>query len=215
MVRIPARLCRVTLAQPGRRATLSRDQRPAAAAQRSVLEPDLKSDGPRYCFACPTPQPVQAKGHPPWTFKAQCLVTGRVSTAIPYERFPEFGVLTADTQTGGPFPQGPRAIEDRMSPVFEKLQRDAWALRPMLETAMARGMNVTRSTCARRNGLTCAAGFSCAIASVVSGRARRARQAILCKCITSPMPGWAARTMEEAATICRSAHRRHHGAPPV
>ena len=58
----------------------------------------LDRTGPKVILAQPTPTPVVRNGHAPFTFKAQCLVTGRLSRAIPYERYTEFGILTEDAR---------------------------------------------------------------------------------------------------------------------
>jgi hypothetical protein len=92
--------------------------------------PVLDSTGPKRIFKVRTPMPVRLKGHPPWTFKAQCLTTGRVSTPIPYERYIEFGVFTEYATTGGPFPEGPQDIEDRIRPKLDALLAQLDQVRP-------------------------------------------------------------------------------------
>jgi hypothetical protein len=94
----------------------------------------LDKTGPKIVVATATPAPVQDKGHPPFTFKVQSLATGRLSRAIPYERLIEFGVMTEDTKTGGPFRREPLPVEDRIAPVIRRLSADRERFAPFWDT---------------------------------------------------------------------------------
>jgi 5-methylcytosine-specific restriction endonuclease McrA len=95
----------------------------------------LDQTGPKVVIAQPTPLPVQGKGHTPFLFRLQCLITGRLSRAIPYERLIEFGVLTEDTRSGGPFRREKLAVENRVAPAIHDLTVAQARYAPFWESA--------------------------------------------------------------------------------
>lgn len=54
------------------------------------------------------------KGYPEWSFRFQCLTTGRQSKFIKMEDYPSFGITKSDRETGGSFTER-LEIEDRIA----------------------------------------------------------------------------------------------------
>jgi hypothetical protein len=54
------------------------------------------------------------KGYPEWSFRFQCLTTGRQSKFIKMEDYPSFGITKADRENGGTFSER-LEIDDRIS----------------------------------------------------------------------------------------------------
>lgn len=170
----------------------------------------LDQTGPKMVIATRTPEVVQAKGHPPFTFKVQCSVTGRMSRAIPYERMIEFGVLTADTRDGGMFPREKFDVVDRVSPVMLKLQDELITVAPYLDSPGApwheRYSEYLRSDewLDIRGRVLKRDKFRCRW----SGKSARAGDPLQVHHLTYERVGCEA--MEDLITVCRSAHKAHH-----
>lgn len=170
----------------------------------------LKSSGPKRVFAEATPYPVVKQGHSKFTFRVQCLVTGRKSQAIPYERLIEFGVLTEDTETGGPFPIGEVEIEDRISAKLRALEDRLVSVRPVwTEPGLSWGERYQeylkseqwaeiREQVLRRDSYRCQ----------WTGKASRPGDPLQVHHLTYERVG--REEMQDLVTVCRSAHRAHH-----
>jgi hypothetical protein len=172
----------------------------------------LDSCGQKFVFALPTPPPVVRQGHARWTFFAQCLTTGRVSTAIPYERLLEFGVMTADLHTGGSFPRGRQAVEDRIAPEIARLQAELNELHPRWddpstipwperygEYLQSEDWLALRQQVLRRDNHRC----------VHTGKAKRPDDPLQVHHKTYERVG--REDLGDLETVCLSWHRRHHG----
>lgn len=170
----------------------------------------LNRAGPKVVIATRTPKVVQEQGHPPFTFKLQCGVTGRMSQAIPYERLIEFGILTADTKDGGPFPKQKLEIEDRIAPLVSRLDGDRskvapywdgpglpWDLR-YSEYLQSEQWLELREQVLKRDKYRCQ----------WTGKSSRPGDPLQVHHMTYDRVG--CERMEDLITVCRSAHQAHH-----
>jgi hypothetical protein len=170
----------------------------------------LDRPGPKVVIATPTPAVVRGQGHPAWTFKVQCLVTGRLSRAIPYERLIEFGVFKGDLATGGKFPREKYFVEDRVRPLLHDLyaQRDrvapvwdvpgtSWHER-YDEYLRSEEWLALRQQVLRRDKYRCRH----------TGKASRPGDPLQVHHLTYERVG--AERLDDLITLCRSAHRRLH-----
>lgn len=170
----------------------------------------LDSTVPKIVFGTPTPKPVQDKGHAPFTFKLQCLVTGRVSRAIPYERLIEFGVFSYETR----YPFGHQAekldIKDRISPLLARLQTEISAVAPYwdspgltwheryAEYLCSDEWLALRQRVLKRDRHRC----------TISGKSSRPDDPLQVHHLTYVRVG--REDMDDLITVCRSAHRQLH-----
>lgn len=172
----------------------------------------LDSVGPRQVIVERTQEAARRQGHTPFCFRLQCLVTGRVSRIIPYERFIEFGILSADATTGGPFPLGRQPVTDRISPVLEKLQTRLDDVRPCWDDSMigepwsqrydeylhSPQWLSLRERVLRRDKYRC----------TVTGKAREPGDPLQVHHLTYDRIG--CESLDDLVTICRSQHKQIH-----
>lgn len=170
----------------------------------------MDSTCPKLVVALPTPVPVQRRGHPPYTFKLQCRITGRLSQAIPYERFIEFGILTCDTEDGGPFQKGPFEVEDRLAPVAARLNVELEEVKPQwdapgepwdqryTEYLQSEEWLALRTRVLKRDGHRCQ----------WTGKSARPGDPLQVHHLTYERVG--CEHLDDLVTVCRSAHRAHH-----
>jgi hypothetical protein len=175
----------------------------------------LESTGPKIVIATPTPKPVQAKGHAPFSFKVQCLITGRLSRIIPYERLVEFGVLTHETTYPGGYQNIPLEIEDKISPVIGVLQERIASVRPLWvgvdtpwhvrydEYLQSEQWLMIRAQVLRRDGYRCR----------MSGKVNHPGDPLQVHHLTYDRVG--CESLDDLIAICRSTHRKLHGAVAV
>jgi hypothetical protein len=167
--------------------------------------------GPKLVIATKTPPPVVRMGHAPFTFKVQCLVTGRLSRAIPYERLIEFGVFTQDTQDGGSFAREKMDVVDRARPVADKLQEELSAVVPVsdnpgiswheryAEYLQSDQWLELRTKILRRDKYRCQ----------WTGKSMTPGDPLQVHHLTYERVG--CEHMDDLVTVCRSAHKAHHG----
>lgn len=171
----------------------------------------LDSTGPKIVIATPTPAPVRARGHAAFTFKLQCLITGRMSRAIPYERLIEFGVLTEETRHPGGYEATPLAIEDKISPLLESLHRDIAEVAPIwsgpglpwheryAEYLQSDEWLSLRLRVLARDQYRCQ----------ITGKTSQAGDPLQIHHLTYARVG--CEDLDDLITVCRSAHRLVHG----
>lgn len=171
----------------------------------------LDKYGPKIVIATSTPLPVQRQGYPPFTFKAQCLVTGRLSRAIPHERFTEFGIFTSDAYDGGSFPRVQVEVKDRMTPVIMDLESQKLDCAPTWEGPglswgerygqymRSEEWQEKRQAVLRRDKYRCQ----------WTGKSARPGDHLNVHHLTYIRVG--CEDLADLITVCRSAHAAHHG----
>lgn len=167
--------------------------------------------GPKIVIATATPLPVQRSGYPPFTFKAQCLVTGRLSRAIPHERFTEFGIFTSDAYDGGGFQRTPSDVKDRITPVILDLENQKKECAPIWEKPgipwgdrygqylRSEEWQEKRLAVLRRDKYRCQ----------WTGKSATPGDHLNVHHLTYARVG--CENLDDLVTVCRSAHRAHHG----
>lgn len=85
-----------------------------------------------------TQQVAVAKGYAPWSFRFQCLLTGRKSKFIKTEEYHLFGITKADSQSGGHYMEAAN-LPDRMQFVRDELMKKLDALRQRAFTTVSAG----------------------------------------------------------------------------
>jgi hypothetical protein len=74
-------------------------------------------------------QPIAvSRGYAPWSFRFQCLLTGRKSKFIKTEEYYLFGITKSDMLDGGHYSEV-ADIEDKMQPVRDRLMSQLTSLR--------------------------------------------------------------------------------------
>jgi hypothetical protein len=170
----------------------------------------LDRPGPKVIIATRTPAPVRAQGHAPFTFRVQCTITGRLSQPIPYERLIEFGVLTEDLQTGGPFGRDRLIVVDRITPVIQQLECEKVRYAPSWdypgtpwhdrydEYLRSEEWLTLRYQVLKRDGFRCR----------LTGKTKRPGDPLQVHHLTYERVGGEA--LDDLITVCRSAHRQLH-----
>jgi len=171
----------------------------------------LNTTGPKEVIAEPTPLPVQAKGHPPFMFRLQCKITGRMSLIVPYERMIEFGILTDDTLTGGPHSKKKLHITDRVSPLSVKLSDALSKVAPYWDDNSNIPWDERYSEYLRspewleiRSRILERDDYRCQW----TGKASRPGDPLQVHHLTYDRIG--CEQMTDLITVCRSAHKNHH-----
>lgn len=172
----------------------------------------LKSTGAKNVIAEPTTEFIQrAKKAPPFSFRVQCPVTGRVSRFIEYERLIEFGILTEDTKTGGNFPVGRQEVTDRVAPIVARLQSQLEQFRPVWDDPSVTPWHVRyaeylqseqwltlRERVLERDGHRC----------TVTGKTKAPGDPLQVHHLTYERVG--CERLEDLVTVCRSQHEKIH-----
>lgn len=172
----------------------------------------LHTPGPKQVVAFATNSYARRDGHPPYCFRVQCLTTGRMSRYVEYERYIEFGILTEDTQTGGPFPREPLKVTDRIAPIIATLQAQLSAIRPVWddptvvpwyerygEYLQSEEWFLIREQILRRDGYRC----------TITGKATAPGDPLQVHHLTYDRVG--CERPEDLVTVCRSQHEKIHG----
>lgn len=171
----------------------------------------LDSTGPKIVIATPTPRPVVAKGHAPFTFKVQCLITGRMSRAIPYERLIEFGIFSEETKYPAGYQGDPLEIEDKISPLLADIHNEIAEVTPRwvgpgtpwheryAEYLQSEEWLAIRAKVLKRDNYRCR----------ITGKASRAGDPLQIHHLTYARVG--CEDLEDLITVSRSAHRQVHG----
>jgi hypothetical protein len=171
----------------------------------------LRAAGPKQVIAEPTRAVAVERGHTPFCFRLQCLITGRLSRYVPYERLIEFGILTADTRDGGPFPRAPAEVPDRIAALVARFQRELDDVRPVwddpavtpwheryTEYLQSEDWLQLREAVLRRDNYRCA----------LTGKASRPGDPLQVHHLTYERVG--AERLEDLVTVCRSRHKELH-----
>jgi hypothetical protein len=85
-----------------------------------------------------TQQVAINKGYAPWSFRFQCLLTGRKSKFIKTDEYHLFGITKSDMQSGGHYMEAAN-LPDRMASVRDALMQRLVELREHAFTTRAAG----------------------------------------------------------------------------
>lgn len=172
----------------------------------------LRSSGPKQVIACVTNPHAARQGHTPFCFRLQCLVTGRLSRYVAYERLIEFGILTTDTQDGGPFPREPSAVADRTAPIVAKLQASLDLVRPVWDDPSTTPWHERYAECLQseewldlREQVLRRDKYRC----TVTGKASKPGDPLQVHHLTYERLG--CEPLDDLVTVCRSQHEKLHG----